>query len=91
MSANSKLIIEGIDEKGEIFRPSDWPERLSSLGAEFGKDDRLHFSPGLHPELFDGKKCVVIDIELLEKDPALDKHIREFIKINKLRSYVKAS
>lgn len=91
MAANSKLIIEGIDEQGDTFRPSDWPERLASVGAEFGKDHRLHFSPSLHPDLIDGTKCVVVDTKLLESNPELDKLIREFIQINKLRSHVETS
>ncbi|WP_455205974.1 DUF3579 domain-containing protein, partial [Kaarinaea lacus] len=37
----SVLIIEGVRENGSKFRPSDWPERISSSMAGFGSDNRL--------------------------------------------------
>jgi len=79
-----KIIIEGITESGEKFRPSDWAERMSGKLSTFEKR-RIHYSPMLQPSMKDGNKCVVLDLKLKESNPALYESILQFAKINKLK------
>ncbi|MDX1812463.1 MAG: DUF3579 domain-containing protein [Gammaproteobacteria bacterium] len=80
----SRLIIEGVNTKGEIFRPSDWAQRLSSVGADYGADHRLHFSPLLHPYLSNGIVCLVVEPELEDSRPEVFKHVMSFAESNDL-------
>lgn len=81
---HSKILIEGITESGEKFRPSDWAERMSGKLGTFEKH-RIHYSPLLKPSMKDGNKCVVLDPKLAESNPELYKSILEFAKNNKLK------
>lgn len=80
----SKIIIEGVTEAGETFRPSDWAERMSGQLSTFRKR-RIHYSPLLQPSVKDGHKCVVLDPNLKESNPELYHSILEFAKNNKLK------
>ena len=80
----SKIIIEGITESGEHFRPSDWAERMSGKLSTF-KKHRIQYSPLLQPSMKDGNKCVVLDPHLKESNPKLYDSILEFAKENKLK------
>ena len=86
--SNSRLVIEGVNKKGEVFRPSDWAQRLSSIGAEFGADHRLHFSPLLHPEMTNGIVCLVVDPILEVKMPDIFKHVISFAEANELITHL---
>ncbi len=79
-----KIIIEGVTEEGESFRPSDWAERMSG-GLSTFRNHRIYYSPLLQPMMKDGYKCVVLDKRLKESNPALYDSILEFAKVNKLR------
>ncbi|MBW5802380.1 DUF3579 domain-containing protein [Coxiella endosymbiont of Ornithodoros amblus] len=81
---NSKIIIEGVTESGETFRPSDWAERMSGNLSTFHKH-RIHYSPMLQPSMKSGHKCVVIDPHLKQSNPKLYDSIIKFAKANKLR------
>ena len=78
----SRMLIKGVNSKGEVFRPSDWAQRLSAAGAQFGVDNRLHFSPFLRPNLNNGVICVVVEPELEETNPAVFKHVMSFVEAN---------
>ena|SRR3990167_4494404 len=80
----SKIIIEGVTESGENFRPSDWAERMSGLLSTFRKH-RIVYSPLLQPSVRDGHKCVVLDPNLKESSPALYQSILDFAESNKLK------
>ena len=83
-SHKSRLVIKGVNSKGEVFRPSDWAQRLSAAGAQFGEDNRLQFSPFLRPNLNNGVVCVVVEPELEETNPAVFKHVISFAEANDL-------
>jgi len=70
-NVHCRYIIEGFTEDGKKFRPSDWIDRISSTMASYGSSHRLVFSDLLHPELYQGKKCLVIDTELEIKNPQM--------------------
>jgi hypothetical protein len=80
-----KYIIEGFTEEGKKFRPSDWIDRIASMYASYGASHRLVFSDLLHPELYKGKKCLIIDTELEVKNPAMFEYVMHFAKSNNLK------
>lgn len=81
---HSKILIEGITESGEKFRPSDWAERMSGKLSTLEKR-RIHYSPLLQPTMKDGNKCVLLDPKLKESNPALYESILNFAKTNQLK------
>lgn len=81
----SVLIIEGIRENGSKFRPSDWPERISSAMAGFGTDNRLRYAPSVRPCVVSGIKCLAVETELENQDPSMFQHVMKFAQDNELR------
>ena len=79
-----KIIIEGVTEEGQTFRPSDWAERVSGNLSTF-KNHRIFYSPMLRPSYRKGNRCVVLDPKLEETNPELYHHILDFAKRNKLK------
>jgi len=84
MIERKKIIIEGVTESGERFRPSDWAERMSGSLGTF-RHRRVHYSPMLQPIYKYGYKCVALDPQLKETNPALYDSILSFAKANKLK------
>ncbi|MDX1795838.1 MAG: DUF3579 domain-containing protein [Hydrogenovibrio sp.] len=82
---HSRYIIEGFTEDGRKFRPSDWIDRISSMMASYGASHRLVFSELLHPELYQGKKCLIIDMRLEKTNPEMFDYVMNFVKTNKLK------
>lgn len=80
----SKIIIEGVTESGETFRPSNWADRMSGQLSTFRKH-RIKYSPLLKPSMKDGHKCVVLDPNLKESNPELYDSILNFAKTNNLK------
>lgn len=80
----SKIIIEGVTEKGEVFRPSDWAERMSGKLSTV-RNHRIFYSPLLEPIMKDGYKCVVLDKKLKQTNPKLYDSILEFAQANNLK------
>ena len=82
--AAGKIIIQGVTDEGETFRPRDWAERMSGQLSTLRKR-RIQYSPLLQPSVMDGHKCVVLDPKLKESNPALYDSILEFAKKNHLQ------
>lgn len=80
----SKIIIEGVTETGETFRPSDWAERMSGKLSTFRRH-RIRYSPLLQPSTKDGHKCVLLDPNLKESNPELYQSILDFAQNNHLK------
>lgn len=80
----SKIVIKGITEDGETFRPSDWAERISGTLSTF-RNHRIYYSPLLSPSVQNEDSCLLLDPALKESNPALYEHILEFAKQNKLK------
>lgn len=85
--SHCKYIIEGFTEDGNKFRPSDWIDRIASMYASYGASHRLVFSDLLHPELYKGKKCLIIDTELEVKNPTMFEYVMHFAKSNRLKMH----
>jgi len=83
-AAGSKVVIEGITEDGQLFRPSDWAERMSGILSTF-RNHRIIYSPLLRPSIQNEHKCLVLDKSLKDSNPALYEHILEFAHKNKLK------
>lgn len=81
---SKKIIIEGVTESGETFRPSDWAERMSGQLSTFHKR-RMQYSPLLQPSVKDGRRCVLLDPKLKESNPTLYQSILEFAHKNHLK------
>ena len=83
-SDSEPIIIQGVTESGEAFRPSDWAERMSGGLSTFSKDHRLIYSPLLQPAVKDGYKCVKLDPKLKISNPTLYESIMKFAQKNHL-------
>ncbi|MDQ2993765.1 MAG: DUF3579 domain-containing protein [Pseudomonadota bacterium] len=81
---DQKIIIEGVTETGETFRPTNWAERMSGELSTF-RNHRISYSPLLQPIMKDGNKCVRLDKKLKESNPLLYESIMEFARENKLK------
>jgi len=79
-----KIIIEGVTEEGDQFRPSDWAERMSGSLCTFNRH-RVVYSPLLQPSVKGGNKCVIVDPALKDSNPELYQSIMAFAKTNKLK------
>lgn len=82
--SNTQIIIEGVTQEGETFRPSDWAERVSGSLSTF-RNHRIYYSPLLRPSIQNENKCVVLDKTLKDTNPALYEHIMDFARKNKLK------
>jgi len=66
-----EVVIHGTTNKGKIFRPSDWAERLCGILSSFTKDNRLSYSNWVRPMLVDNVRCVAVDKKLEEDNPQM--------------------
>lgn len=81
---HTKIVIEGVTEEGETFRPADWAERMSGSLSTF-RNRRIIYSPLLQPALKNGNKCIIIDDEMKETHPALYEELLTFAEKNRLK------
>lgn len=82
--SGSKIVIEGVTQDGQPFRPSDWAERMSGSLSTF-RNHRIYYSPLLRPSVQNENKCVILDKALKDSNPALYEQILEFAHKNKLK------
>lgn len=93
----AKLVIEGVTLDGQLFRPSDWIERLIGTLSSYGEDRRANTLPHvgadrrrrqesfLQAQMINGHKCLVVDTRLREVNPTAYRFLQEFIENNRLR------
>jgi len=81
----SRLILKGITQEGNKFRPSDWAERLCGNLCTF-RNRRMYYSPLLRPAVIDGIKCVIIDAKLNDEHANLLNDVMHFADKNKLQT-----
>jgi hypothetical protein len=79
-----KIIIEGVTEGGETFRPSNWAERVSGRLSTYDRRG-IHYSPMVQPSTQNGNRCVILDEALKEDNPAAYQDILAFARKNKLK------
>jgi Protein of unknown function (DUF3579) len=80
-----EFVIQGLTRDGKPFRPSDWAERLCGVMSAFGSDNRMAYSPYVHPITANGVKCVVVDIRLERVEPMAYRFLISFAKDNELQ------
>ena len=85
MSITEKVIIRGLTQDGNKFRPSDWAERLCGAVASYGPGRRIIFHPSVNLASLDGIKCVVVDSSLEQDDEMLYEFLMDFALDNKLQ------
>ena len=81
-----EFVIQGVTRDGKPFRPSDWAERLCGVMAAFGADNRMQYSPYVHPVTAAGVRCVVVDVRLEEIEPMAYRFLLSFASDNELRT-----
>jgi len=80
-----EFVIVGTTAEGKPFRPGDWAERLCGVLAEFGGDERLEYSPHVHPTSIDGVSVVVVGAGLQKIEPKAYRFLVSFAKDNELQ------
>lgn len=80
-----EVVIHGTTNKGKIFRPSDWAERLCGILSSFTKDNRLSYSQWVRPILVDNVRCVAVDKKLETENPQMFRFLMDFAADNDLR------
>jgi hypothetical protein len=85
-AAVAEFVIEGVTVEGKPFRPSDWAERLCGVLSAFGADNRMQYSPYVHPVSSGGVRCVVVDMRLEGIEPKAYRFLLNFAKDNELRT-----
>jgi len=81
----SEVVIQGVTESGQTFRPSDWAERLCGMMSVFSEDRHLSYSPFLKPVMIGGMRCVVVDLNLEATDPSAFRFLMSFARDNELK------
>ncbi|MGE0081122.1 MAG: DUF3579 domain-containing protein [Thiohalomonadaceae bacterium] len=77
-STKARLLIKGITENGQLFRPSDWAQRLATAAAACRPGGRLRSHPMVRVVIADGVPSVVVDQQLASSDPRLYAFLRDF-------------
>ncbi len=87
---SNEVIILGVTQSGQTFRPSDWAERLAGVmssirpgGAIPG--DHLSYSPWCVPNTLNGQKCVVVNTDIREANVMAWDFLMGFAKDNNLQ------
>mgnify|MGYP003626821755 CR=1 FL=1 len=84
MSTMTKVIIQGLTQSGNKFRPSDWAERLCGAVASYDRNRRITFHPSVSLETYENVKCVVVNSALEQEDEMLYNFLIDFANENKL-------
>jgi hypothetical protein len=80
-----EFVIQGTTLDGKLFRPSDWAGRLCGVMSASGGDQRMQYSPFVHPIAANGVRCVVVEVRLGQTEPMAYRFLLRFAKDNELR------
>lgn len=81
----AEFVIQGVTKDGDVFRPSNWGERLSDMLSTTGKDGRIVYSSYVHPMMIQGIPSVVVRFSLETADPHGFELVRQFVLGNHLK------
>ena len=81
---HNRKILVGLKPDGSKFRPSDWAERMCGALSTF-RNRRIYYSPLLRPAVREGIKCVIVDSDLVIKEPAMYEQVMQFASKNGLK------
>jgi hypothetical protein len=86
-----QFTIKGLTHSGQVFRPSDWSERLAGAmscfrpgGSAGGIGAFIGYSPYCVPQLIDGVKCVTVHEALKDIEPMAWDFVMNFARDNQL-------
>jgi len=90
-----KYLIQGLTKEGQVFRPSDWTERLCTAMASYRVNKRLciveeynhkmqGYSECVMPVVVSGVKSVVLDTKLKDIELMAFDFVMAFAKDNNL-------
>jgi hypothetical protein len=74
----SFIIIGEVTDTEEVFRPSDWANRLCEMGGTTKSRGTTHYSKHLRPIMYDGFRSVYMAAEFEEENEDAFKHVLEF-------------
>lgn len=86
------FIIQGVTRQGQLFRPSDWADRLCGIMSRFhpeahtGYDRHLQYSPYVQPAMIEGVRSVLVDARLYALEPMAYHFLQSFASDNDLRT-----
>ena len=86
------FIIQGVTSQGQLFRPSDWADRLCGIMSRFhpnartSYDRHLQYSPYVQPALIEGVRSVLVDARLYALEPMAYHFLQSFASDNDLRT-----
>ena len=80
-----RLVIQGINSRGQTFRPRDWAERLCGCMAEYGPNRRQQFNPYVYVSFLPGVKSLVVERGLWETNPQGYEFLVSFARDNNLK------
>jgi hypothetical protein len=80
----SGIIITGITEQGNKFRPSNWLERLASCFASF-QNQKLHYNEMVKPIMHGGKKRLFLANRFSQLNPQGFQFVMDFAVRNHLQ------
>lgn len=83
-SEESGVIITGLTEQGNNFRPSDWMERLASCFASF-QDHKLHYNEMVKPIMYNGKQRLFLAKRFSQLNPQGFQFVMDFAMSNHLQ------
>ena len=86
----NEVVILGVTRSGQVFRPSDWAERLAGVissirPAPANPGDHFSYSPWCVPNSFNGQKCVVVHTNIREANVMAWDFLMGFAKDNYLQ------
>jgi Protein of unknown function (DUF3579) len=83
------FVILGVLANGQVFRPSDWAERLCGVMSAYQPEgvvvSRLTYSPFVMPGQESGQRCVYVDGEIGLIEPMAYKFLKGFAADNGLQ------
>ena len=85
MTSPFEILILGVTQTGDRFRPRDWADRLCGVMSIFGEDQRISYSPYVSPYTTQGHNCVRVDARLKALNPDAFEFLMGFARDNELR------
>ena len=80
----AEFVIQGVTKDGEVFRPTNWADRLGDMLSTTDKDGRIVFSSYLRPMVIQGVHCVVVRFSLEKADQHAFDLVKQFTVANHL-------
>lgn len=85
-----EVVILGVTQSGQTFRPSDWAERLAGVISSIRPEaaapgDHFSYSPWCVPNTMRGQKCVIVHTDIRAANVMAWDFLMGFAKDNDLQ------